>query len=391
MNKPAFRSVSGFALVLVIALLALAVLTILALSTLTRTNTSIAQSSEYQVQARQNALMALGVAFGELQRTAGKDDVLTGIAGIAGAPAGAGSRARHWSGIWSSERQFITWLATGASGSGFPDLSSGLPLVSTASLGADATDREHVSVLRLPVYSRSSQGDEFESGGYAYWIGDEGVKLSTVLRDTQSPIPGLKHAIDQQFVGLSPVAANLQSVIAYEQIRLAGATTAQRQGGFHSHSRTHSSVLGSSLIEGLLNVNSTSVRYWTGVGATLSRNNPAVAGSMTAAQFGSDAAGLAGRPYRTVDDFLSALSPRLTARSVSPTAFASAMRPWLTTRSDTFRIRAYGDSVAQGAQRNPQSTAYCEAIVQRTPEMMPDGSGRRFVVTYFRWLGPGDI
>jgi hypothetical protein len=37
------------------------------------------------------------------------------------------------------------------------------------------------------------------------------------------------------------------------------------------------------------------------------------------------------------------------------------------------------------------SAAYCEAIVQRTPEMMPDGSGRRFVITYFRWLTPADI
>ncbi len=77
--------------------------------------------------------------------------------------------------------------------------------------------------------------------------------------------------------------------------------------------------------------------------------------------------------------------------------------PALTARSDSFVIRAYGDAV--DASGKVQSQAWCEAVVQRTPQpLTPDESGlnskfsgqpgdygRRFVITSFRWLLPGEI
>jgi hypothetical protein len=77
--------------------------------------------------------------------------------------------------------------------------------------------------------------------------------------------------------------------------------------------------------------------------------------------------------------------------------------PALAARSDTFVIRAYGDSV--DAAGVVQARAWCEATVQRMPEPLdPDDSGlnprnagqpgdygRRFTMTSFRWLGPGEI
>jgi hypothetical protein len=77
--------------------------------------------------------------------------------------------------------------------------------------------------------------------------------------------------------------------------------------------------------------------------------------------------------------------------------------PALAARSDTFVIRAYGDSV--DAAGVIQARAWCEATVQRMPEPMdPDDSGlnprnagkpgdygRRFTMTSFRWLRPGEI
>lgn len=77
--------------------------------------------------------------------------------------------------------------------------------------------------------------------------------------------------------------------------------------------------------------------------------------------------------------------------------------PALSARSDTFVIRAYGDSV--DASGKVRSRAWCEAVVQRTPvPIAPDESGlnsalagkpgdfgRRFNITTFRWLSPDEI
>ena len=77
------------------------------------------------------------------------------------------------------------------------------------------------------------------------------------------------------------------------------------------------------------------------------------------------------------------------------------LAPVLAPRSDTFRIRAYGESRMTVTGR-VESRAWCEAIVQRTPEFMdttdlPEKTltstvalnqklGRRFKIIHFRWL-----
>ncbi len=79
--------------------------------------------------------------------------------------------------------------------------------------------------------------------------------------------------------------------------------------------------------------------------------------------------------------------------------------PVLTVRSDTFRIRSYGE--AHDASGRPAARAWCEAIVQRTPSYVEpsDGPGvrinalsevnsrfgRRFEIVSFRWLSPDEI
>jgi hypothetical protein len=83
--------------------------------------------------------------------------------------------------------------------------------------------------------------------------------------------------------------------------------------------------------------------------------------------------------------------------------------PILSARSDTFIIRAYGDSadpVSTANGTNPPR-AYCEAVVQRVHDYVDTGNtvdaatttlnptnvkfGRRFVITHFRWLTESDL
>lgn len=393
----------GFALILIVSLLGLLVLAVYALSVLGRVNSRVAMVKASQSQARQNALLGLQVAMGELQQHAGPDNRITGMAGISGVEAGASQSTRHWAGVWNADGSHLAWLATGETAHVTPTLAGveSMLIAVTNSLGASAADREHIRIVRnsIPTSASARPGSQ---GYYAYWIGDEGVKLSVALKDDETVVLGSKHAIAVQFSALDPDNRAVQNLLLYEQINLTGATTVQRQGGYHSHTLRHDAVLGTRLVGGLLNVNSTSVRYWRGVAATY--NELRSGGAMlNADQFSAVIAPLiaeadpmygkeAGRPYTTLDSFIQgrALVEALTASGGNLLDFITIMQPWLTLRSDTFRIRAYGDAVNPVDPARVESVAYCEAIVQRTPEELP-GFGRRFIVTSFRWLGPEDL
>ncbi len=399
---------SGFALVITLVLLALLVLTLYALTALSKAGSEVAATSIYQTQARQNALLGLHTALGELQRYAGEDDVLTGMAGITGVPAGAGNPARHWGGVWDGNGQFFRWLASGASGAVIPLLTGAdsLALVASGSLGADQTDKEHVRALLVPITLSTSDGTSFQQGSYAWWVGDEGVKLSAVVPDADAPVLGQKHAVDELIPTLSPTAPVMARVEAYAQLAYVPATAltpGQLQSNLHALGRTHYGYVGTMRLAGLLNINTTSQRFWRGVAATYNRlkasGAPAIApisfanwmrDHFTAADPG--AGKLANGPYPSVDLFLNstALTQALATSGGSLLEFGNVMRPWLAVRSDTFRIRAYGDALNPSDPTRTEATAWCEAIVQRvkTDPAAPTG---RFVVTYFRWLGPDDI
>ncbi len=115
----------GFALLITITLVAFLVLILVTLASLTRVETSVATNSQTQAQARQNALMALNLAIGELQKYTGPDQRVTATADLQPLAAGAttdpasgvslagtstilnsidtfwrDSRNRRWTGAW---------------------------------------------------------------------------------------------------------------------------------------------------------------------------------------------------------------------------------------------------------------------------------------------------
>jgi hypothetical protein len=401
------RRESGFALVITVVLLALLVLTLYLLSALSKIGSEVAATSIYQTQARQNALLGLNSALGELQRYAGESDALTGMAGVTGIAAGSSSPARHWCGVWDGNGQFFKWLASGESGAVIPMLTGAdsTALLASGSLGADGTDQEHVRALVIPVILSTTDGLSFRQGGFAWWVGDEGVKLSAVIPDAEGPVPGRKQAIDELIPTLSPTAANLARVEAYAQLAYVPATAltpGQLQGNLHALGRTHYGWAGYFRMAGLMNINTTSVRFWRGVAATYNRNKTgggdlsttAFANRMNALFTAADpgAGKAANGPYPSVDLFLNstALTQALASSGGSLLEFGDVMRPWLTVRSDTFRIRAYGDALNPADPTRTEGTAWCEAIVQRVKDGPPATTGR-FIITYFRWLGPEDI
>src|SRR3954467_7504710 len=79
---------SGFALLITITLLAFLVLLLVSLASLTRVETQVASNNQQISQARQNALLALNIALGQLQKYAGPDQRITGTADLAGTASG---------------------------------------------------------------------------------------------------------------------------------------------------------------------------------------------------------------------------------------------------------------------------------------------------------------
>jgi hypothetical protein len=81
----------------------------------------------------------------------------------------------------------------------------------------------------------------------------------------------------------------------------------------------------------------------------------------------------------------------------------SAIGSFVSVRSDTFRIRSYGD--ARDATGKITARAHCEAIVQRIPDYLDPAEsadaiplgpanllfGRQFEIVPFRWLNPTEI
>ncbi len=206
---------AGFALLLVVTLLAFIVVLLLGLATYTRIETSIAGNTQRQAQARENALLALNVALGQLQKHAGADTRVTATAQNFGSIDGT----RHFTGVWSSDPAAtatpatpFTWLV---SGNEFlqPDATVGAAAGSTVPVPLAITP-DAPGPRTVDLVGRNSTGSASRSnyvaaplsdinavgvpgaapgantviGRYAWWVGDQGVKAAVAVADTSGTV-----------------------------------------------------------------------------------------------------------------------------------------------------------------------------------------------------------
>jgi hypothetical protein len=177
----------GFALVIVVSLLALLVLVLVALASLTRVETSVAGNTRKFSQARQNALLALNVALGRLQETAGSDQRFTATAEFV---TDAKVQQTKWTGVGDSTNpsQPLAWLVSGTAPDPTVSVVGGHTLVGGNSAGTDTADHVVAALQEIQVAAHPSLPGQTNVtvGRYAWWVGDEGVKARVNL---VNPLP----------------------------------------------------------------------------------------------------------------------------------------------------------------------------------------------------------
>lgn len=185
-----WRGRRGFALIVTLTLMLL--LSLLAVGMLTLSSVTLrgSRSGLADATARANARLAMQIAIGELQKNAGADRRVTATADIRNT---VHADKLHWTGVWNTQnwkvsrpttRTFVAWLASDpalmtspgseiqadSALSAASERSRRVSLVGAGTLGtADAANR--VDMMTVPITSGADM-----TGGYAYWVGDEGVK-----------------------------------------------------------------------------------------------------------------------------------------------------------------------------------------------------------------------
>lgn len=249
----------GFALIVSLLLMSFIMLLMISLSTMTQVEISGTKIAKSENVARQNALLGLQVALGELQRSAGPDQRVTARANIV---YGNNSLHPYWTGVWISEPpanfnelkpvpplnaglpvegnhlnpsrvHFKKWLVSGSANGdeGAQELSSGVlytpedeiiadfgqeasndgvyllaagTLIGRDNLSDGDTQTPLGSVVAPKVGILNGTGQRV--GNYSWWVGDEGVKARIQLRELPDIIGGDVAASERLAFALPPSA-----------------------------------------------------------------------------------------------------------------------------------------------------------------------------------------
>ena len=200
----------GFALLITVTLLAFLVLLLVSLATLTRVETQVAANNQSLAQARQNALMAMDIAIGQLQKYAGPDARVTARAEVTSTSAVTNP---YFTGTWDasgSGAAASTWLVSGSevsTATAAAVLSDALDpsndtvtdatlfLVGDRSVALDsaaptaAEKARRIKLVKQDINAPAGMTPGLNAaatpriGRYAWWVGDQSVKASLALPD----------------------------------------------------------------------------------------------------------------------------------------------------------------------------------------------------------------
>jgi len=159
----------------VVTLSLMILLTIIAVGLLSLSSVSLRASTQGQAMAvaQTNARLALMLAIGDLQKSLGPDQRITAAAEILPAASPAAPGRIHWTGVWDtstfnpatpSTKAFVRWL-----------VSDSPSAIADAKADATTTDvqlftgKDAATSVKVPLVT-------VDSGSYAYWVEDLGLK-----------------------------------------------------------------------------------------------------------------------------------------------------------------------------------------------------------------------
>jgi len=196
---------NGFALVTALSLMAFVLLLLMSITTLVQVEVQSSEQNMSRIQAQQNALLGLQQALGALQAAAGPDQRVTVTSDMfdsdAATPEIEGVQARHYTGVFNSynnstpletfrdsqneAHEAITWLASAED-----------PIADPVKVPLSKYSSELIEIAHIyqedtktvePVLAGKIQVDEQQSGAFAWWVGDEGMKAKFNTEGDQMP------------------------------------------------------------------------------------------------------------------------------------------------------------------------------------------------------------
>lgn len=191
--KPRFRYEAGFALVVTLSLMIL--LTVIAVGLLTLSSISLRSSSQGQDQAgaRANARMAMMLALGDLQKSAGPDQRVTARADILDTTDPTKSK---WTGAWNMKGPNATpptavgapvWLVSGTTPTHTGTAPTQVAITAKTAVrmvGPGSTDTSVAgNEIIVDLQMLKSSAASAVNGACGWWVADEGVKAKVNLSD----------------------------------------------------------------------------------------------------------------------------------------------------------------------------------------------------------------